>query len=175
VPTLFFGHEIDLGLPKHHRPDDTLTPSYRDANAFRTAGVPTMRVVPDGSTHLDFSFLHYLPVWGASATVGTCPDCIPGANSTRDGERVSLYYAQAWFDRFLKGGKAGKAARARLLAERFDASVDGSSIGQGQWDPQQGNVPYTLGGETVRSHLSPLFRSFATFDGVDCEDLREGC
>lgn len=175
VPTMFQAHELDLGVPKHHRPDDTATPSYRDYQRFHAAGVPVMRVVPDGSTHADFSFVQYVPFWVGAATVGLCPDCIPSLNSSRDGERVSLYYAQAWFDRFLKGAATSAGARARLLARTFDDSVDGSSIGQGTWDPLRGNVPYTIGGETVHSHLSPLLGSFAAFDGVDCDDLRAGC
>ena len=173
VPTMFQQHEIDMGIPKHHRPDDTITPAHRGAQAFRAAGVPTMLMTPDAATHQDFNFLHYVPLWAAAATLGTCPDCVPAINASRDGERVSLHYATAWFDRYLK---RDRSAESRLLASTFDGSSDRSSIGQGEWDPvSQRNVPYTIGGETVRSHLSPLFRSFADLGTKECEDLREGC
>jgi dienelactone hydrolase len=173
VPTLFLQHEIDMGLPKHHRPDDTITPSHQAAQAFRAANVPTMLVTPDGSTHLDFAFLSYPPVWPLATATAVCPECVGAVNASRDGERVSLHYTTAWFDRYLKHDKS---AEKRLLATTFDASSDRSSIGQGQWDPTtQRNVPYTIGGETVRSHLSPLFRSFADLGPTECTDLREGC
>ena len=100
-----------------------------------------------------------------------------GLNASRDGERVGLYYALAWFDRWLGKGRQRKHATRHLLARQYDGRVDRSSIGQGPYDPAtQRTVSPTIGGETARHHLSPLYRSW--FDlgrRKACADLRTGC
>ena len=174
VPTMFQHHELDLGHPKHHRPTVKL-PGHEDFQRFRSAGVPSMVVVPNASTHMDFSFLNFVPVWAAATTLGTCPDCAAAINSSRHGERVSFYYARAWMDRWLKSGDAAATAAQRLVATQFDTSADDSSIGQGRWDPVAGNQPYRIGAKKVADHLSPLFPSPVAVDGVACSDLRQGC
>ena len=161
VPTMFQHHEIDLGLPRHHRPDAELLPGFKDAARFAAAKVPTALVVPDGSTHMDFNFINYPLIWPVVATAGACPDCVARVNATRTGERVSLHYAQAWFDRYLKKGRAARRGDRRLRAERFDLSSDRSSIGQGRWDEAtRSNIPYRIGGDSVSSALSPLYHGF---------------
>ena len=160
VPTLFQHHELDLGLPRHHRPDATILPGYQDAQRFTASGVPTGLVVPDGSTHMDFNFINYPFLWPLTAAL-LCPDCPARLNASRTGERVSLHYAQAWFDRFLKRGKAARRGERRLRAARFDGSSDRSSIGQGRWDEAtRRNVPYRIGGDSVEGALSPLYHGF---------------
>lgn len=176
VPTMFQHHEIDLGLPRHHLPDATLLPGYQDAPRFVGAKVPTALVVPDGSTHQDFNFLNYPLLWALASTAGTCPDCVARLNATRSGERVSLYYARAWFDRFLKRGKKSRRAARRLRARRFDGSSDASSIGQGRWEETEArNVPYRIAGGSVSDALSPVYHSFV-WTGRRCVALAgSGC
>ena len=54
---------------------------------------------------------------------------------------------------------------------RIDDSVDGSSIGQGAWDPvRRRNVPYVINGEAIRDHLSIYYRSSYAFAGRSCEE-----
>jgi hypothetical protein len=63
-----------------------------------------------------------------------------------------------------------------LLAARYDASVDGSSIGQGTYDAiHNRNAPYRLTGRRAVDRLSPIVDSPVAFDGVVCADLRRGC
>ena len=177
TPTLFFHHEIDAGYPKHSVIRTEEIAGYQDLAAFTAARVPAMLVVPDASTHADFTFINYPPTWVGAATVGGCPDCVPAMNSTRDGERVALHYTQAWFDRWLKPSRRSRDdARRRLLTRTFPESADASSIGQGRWEPDtQSNRPYEIGGESVTSHLSPLMPSPVAFDGIRCADLRSAC
>ena len=171
VPTMFQHHEIDLGLPRHRRPDASTLPGFRDAARFADAKVPAALIVPDGSTHQDFSFVNYPYTWPLASTVGLCPTCAARLNASRNGERVSLYYARAWFDRFLKRGRAARRADRRLHADRFDRSSDESSIGQGKWDPVvERNLPYRIGGDTVSSALSPVYPGFVR-TGRRCEPL----
>src|SRR3954451_8827289 len=65
------------------------------------AGVDSMQISLRAATHLDFTQFS------------------PGTGS-RYGAAVSFYYTLAWFDRYLKRGKASKAALARLTGTRFD-------------------------------------------------------
>lgn len=172
VPTLFFHHELDYGLPKRRVPAAEL-PGYRDAAAFRDAGVPTGVIVPDASTHLDFTFLDYPVTQAGTATVGLCPDCLPGLNASRDGTRVAVHYSRAWFDRMLK---RDRTATDRLQARVYPTSSDATSIGQGTTDPAtQRNVPYSIGGESATEHLSPLLPSWLAGPGLSCADLRREC
>ena len=119
---------------------------------LREHGVATMQVALRGSTHLEWTFVPYI---------------LP---ASRKGERVAMYYTLAWFDRYLDPARAGDA-RARLVADTFDDSADASAIGMGSYDGE-GNVPYTIGGETVADHLSIYHVSSYAFDGFDCTDMR---
>jgi dienelactone hydrolase len=165
VPTMFQHAEgNELGGPMREKPDPEDLPGHLDARRFQADGVPTMTVTLGGSTHQDFL---WTPQQFAPAVF----------NASRDGERVSLHYALAWFDRWLGEGRAvRRAARRRLLATRYGRLVDESSIGQGRFDPVGGhNVPPTIAGETARYHLSPFFASWSDFPGGRCADLRAGC
>lgn len=165
VPTLFeHADGFDLG-PYTTQPAQASLPGHLDAPKFVQSGVPTGVVVLGGSTHQEWGYipapLHQAPV---------------ALNASRDGERVGLYYAQAWFDRFLGKGKTRKRATARLLARRYDGRVDRSSIGQGPYDvATQRTVSPTIGGETARHHLSPIYDSWLDLGRKACADLRSGC
>jgi dienelactone hydrolase len=131
-----------------------------------SAGVDTMLVQLRSSTHLEFSYVPYI---------------LP---ASRHGERVTMYYTLAWFDRFLKGDTN---ATNRLTALDFDDSADRSSIGGGTFDPQRiqpgvkgadGNVPYRIGGDCVANRLSIYYTSkyFLPRDGESAADMRAlGC
>ena len=162
VPTLFQHAEgNELGGPARRRPEPESLPGHRDARLFQKAGVPVMAVTLGGSTHNDFNWI----------PANVAPVAL---NASRDGERVSVHYTLAWFDRWLKpGGKTRKAATRRLLAARYGGLVDRSSIGQGHFDGQ--NRPPMIGGESARWHLSPWFSSWADFPGGACADIRSGC
>jgi dienelactone hydrolase len=167
VPTLFLAAEnIDTDYPTVPAPDpDTGLPWLREAARWRTAGVDSAQIVLGGSTHMEwyyFAFRLLNPVYG------------PFINASSDGERVSVHYVLAWLDLHLERKPTG--ALDRLTAERFDDTADRSSIGQGTADPVTlANRPYTISGEAVADHLSPLFRSRIDAAGVSCEDLRQGC
>lgn len=165
VPTMFQHAEgNELGGPMREKPGPESLPGHADARRFQAAGVPTMTVTLGGSTHNDFQWTpqHVVPL---------------AFNASRDGERVSLHYALAWFDRWLgHGKKMRRDARRRLLAANFGGLVDRSSIGQGRFDPvTRRNVPPAIGGESVSGHLSPFFASWADFPGGRCADIRAGC
>lgn len=165
IPTMFqLAEGNDFG-PHTERPVADGLRSHMDAERFAEADVPTMVVALSGSTHQEFN---YLPFPQHAAPVAT--------NASRDGERVSLHYALAWLDRWLGEDPERSEATGRLLAPTFAPRVDASSIGQGPYDPLAGrNSPPTIAGESASHHLSPLYRSFANFDGAVCPDLRAGC
>jgi dienelactone hydrolase len=130
-----------------------------DFNRTTAAGVDSMQIALRASTHLDFTQFS------------------PGTGS-RYGAAVSFYYTLAWFDRYLKRGKAGKAALARLVGTRFDDSGDVHSISGGAFDPiKLANVPAFIGGQPVPDRLSFEFRSKYFLDGGGrrCNDMRAGC
>jgi dienelactone hydrolase len=164
VPTLFeHAEEQDTG--PFARPPTALLRGEREARQFRAAGVPTGVVVLGGSSHQEWN---YIPAPLQQAPIA--------ANASRDGERVGLHYALAWFDRWLGTGRTRKAATRRLTAARYDGRVDRSSIGQGPYNPAtQRTVSPTIGGETSRYHLSPLYRSWIDLGRTACADLRAGC
>lgn len=176
VPTMFqMAENEEAGGPFRSPPDaDGKTPS-ENAALFGPSGIDVAAIALRGSTHQEWV---YNPFY-MNAQLGQFV-------ASRHGERVGLYYTLAWFDRFLKGAvttlpRGDEAtqsanARGRLIAATFDASADRSSIGQGTWDPTtRSNVPYLIGGSAVSDHLSFYFRSFYSFDGLACDDIRVGC
>jgi dienelactone hydrolase len=164
VPTMFQGADGEELGPHREPPDPDAGPSTANALRFRDAGIDTMRITLRGSTHQEWSYVPYQSI---------TPFGAPFFNASRPGERVGLYYALAWLDRYVKGAPD---AAARLTARRFDGSVDGSSIGAGRFDPAAGgNQPYVIEGLSVEDRLSFLHRSFYDFDGLVCEDARAGC
>lgn len=132
--------------------------------ALQERGTDTMSVTLRSSTHLEWTYVPYI---------------LP---ASRLGERVSMHYTLAWFDRYLKGDPS---ALTRLTARAFDGSADASSIGAGTFsaeraaadpaNPEAGNVPYTLAGRSVPDRLSFYYRSAYSLSGLACADLREGC
>jgi fermentation-respiration switch protein FrsA (DUF1100 family) len=156
VPTLFLQSEQELfSGPRLAAPPPTALHATRaDYPRFVRAGIPVMFAVLAGSTHQEFEY------------VG--PEAGQPASST--GQRVATYYVLAWLDRWLRGSAA---AGRRLLASRFDASVDRSSIGLGRWNPQtMANEPYRIAGRPVGDALSSYYVSWADFGRHHCTDLR---
>jgi dienelactone hydrolase len=159
VPTLYLQSEQELfSGPRLMAPPPTaLHATRRDYAAFVRRDLPVQYVVLAGSTHQEFAYLG--------------PEARPPASST--GQRVATYYVLAWLDRWLKGIRA---ADRRLLASRFDGSVDSSAIGLGHWDPvSRANQPYRIRGALVADALSRYYTSAARFDGRSCRDLRRRC
>ena len=126
------------------------------------ANVDSMRVGLRSSTHLEWTYV---------------PLILP---ASRYGERVSMYYTQAWFDRYVRDDLS---AVDRLKAQQFDNSADLSSIGAGTFDPLTGaNIPYKIAGDCAANRLSIYQRSaFRLTDPRDntvlnAEDMRgRGC
>jgi dienelactone hydrolase len=155
-------------------PDDH--PSARIGLSIRATRTASMQVALAGSTHQEWS---YIPYQLADPVAG------PFLNASSLGERVGVYYALAWFDRFLKGralrhSSAESAERRdadrRLLARTFDGSADRSSIGQGRYDAMHArNAPYKIAGRAVGTLLSSILRSAYAFDGRRCLDMQRGC
>jgi pimeloyl-ACP methyl ester carboxylesterase len=157
VPTLYLQSEQEFfSGPRLAPPPPTALHATRaDYVQFRRSGVPVMFGVLASSTHQEFEY------------VG--PEAHLPASST--GQRVATYYVLAWLDRWL--GSAPGAGR-RLVAKRFDASVDRSSIGLGRWNPlTTTNEPYRIAGTPVRDALSSYYVSQADFGNHHCTDLRK--
>ena len=161
VPTLYLQSEQEFfSGPRLAPPPPTALHATRaDYTRFRRAGVPVMFGVLASSTHQEFAY------------VG--PEAHLPASST--GQRVATYYVLAWLDRWLR---SSPDAAQRLLAKRFDNSVDRSSIGLGRWNPlTMENEPYRIAGAPVRDALSSYYVSRADFGSHHCTDLRRaaGC
>lgn len=177
TPTLFLQHDLSFGAPRTRSYDQDLLPGVRDARRFAAADVPTGFVMPAASKHPTFINLDYPIVWAAAAAFEDHPDTAVVLNAPRYGERLAVHYTQAWFDRFLtaKGAKQRDALDRRLRSGVLDGSSDGSSIGQGFYDPVAGNRPYTVAGLTTAAHLSPRATSSMSLPSGGCADLRRGC
>jgi dienelactone hydrolase len=150
VPTLWIQSEQELAPrlapPRNPR---TLHPTWASFDAFREAGVPAGHMILRSSTHFDFTDAAGL--------------------ASRYAPRWASYYTLAWFDSFLRGKPDGQA---RLFAERFDNSVDVSSIGTGGLNARGQNVPPVIAGTpTADSHSYYYPGALAAF-GSDCTDLR---
>jgi dienelactone hydrolase len=134
---------------------------YRQLEA---AGTDTASIVLRGATHLEYTYV---------------PLVLP---ASQHGERFASYYTRAWFDRYLKGDAT---AFKRLTARSFDASVDRSAIGTGEFDHlaaaqdptdrYAGNVPHTIAGIPVANALSFYYRSQYSLGARRCADMRRGC
>ena len=122
--------------------------------ALRDAGTDAMTVTLRSSTHLEWTYVPYI---------------LP---ASRLGERVSMHYTLAWFDRYLKDDPT---ALDRLTATTFDASADASSIGAGTWEPPATNVPYEIDGLPVADRVSIYYASAYDIGDRVCEDMRAGC
>jgi pimeloyl-ACP methyl ester carboxylesterase len=159
VPTMYLQSEQELfSGPRLAAPPPTaLHATRRDYTQAVARRVPVQFAVLAGSTHQEFAYVGPEAHLPASAA----------------GQRVATYFALGWLDRWLKGDRT---ATRRLLASRYDGSVDASSIGLGHWDPAtQTNQPYRLSGIAVRDTLSRYYVSRADLDGRHCKDLRARC
>jgi len=170
TPSLFFYTDYAFpatGTPKASAPNPTQ--HFGAFNQLAAAGVDAMSITTRASDHYEWGYQPY-------------PASFP---ASRYGERVSMYYSLAWFDRYLKGDVG---AAARLTAYAFDESSDRSSIGAGTYDPARsaadptdpfaGNVPYTIGGRCAANLLSIYYASaYLLRDGeVTSADMRaRGC
>jgi len=166
VPALGLNAEYFFNpTPQRTAPDpDSKNSGFRQ---LREAGADTMQVALRSSTHIEWTYVPYI---------------LP---ASRLGERVSMHYTLAWFDRYLRGDKK---ATGRLTATTFDGSADASSIGAGQFDPAQaaadptdpeaGNAEYLLKGLPVADRLSFYYGSsyfFGPGAKKSCTDMRKGC
>jgi dienelactone hydrolase len=122
--------------------------------ALRAAGTDTMELTLRSSTHLEWTYVPYI---------------LP---ASRLGERVSMHYTLAWFDRYLKGDES---ATERLTTTTFDDSADASSIGAGTFELPATNVPYKIEGLPVADRLSIYYASAYDLGDEVCEDMRAGC
>ncbi|HEX4872704.1 MAG TPA: prolyl oligopeptidase family serine peptidase [Nevskiaceae bacterium] len=152
--------------PYSEAPPNHLWPPYRAYQRFVAEDQPAMLLTLRGSTHHEWS---YVP------QVLTNP-VSPLQNASSKGAQVGFYYTLAWLDYWLKPSTHRADAQRRLLARRFDASADRSSIGSGTFDfASQSNAPYRIEGEDVADHLSVLFLSQLAFDGAHCNDMQAAC
>jgi hypothetical protein len=132
---------------------------WEDFERVSAAGVDSMQISLRAATHLDFTQFS------------------PGTGS-RYGAAVSFYYTLAWFDHYLKRGKASRTALGRLIGGTFDDSGDVHSISGGVFDPATvSNRPALIAGQPVADRLSFEFRSKYFLDGGGrrCNDMRAGC
>ncbi|HEX8207633.1 MAG TPA: hypothetical protein VF587_16335, partial [Solirubrobacteraceae bacterium] len=136
---------------------------------LKAAGTDSASIVLRGATHLEYTYV---------------PLVLP---ASQKGERFASYYTRAWFDRYLKGDPT---AYRRLVAKRYDSSVDGSSIGTGEYDEvaaasnpgdrYAGNVPHEIAGLRVADTVSFYYASQYSLTDIagrrrTCADVRAGC
>lgn len=159
TPTLFFATDYAFPgtpTPKTANPDPD---QHNVGTAYQqlvAAGVDAMSITSRASDHYE---------WGYQPFPANFP-------SSRYGERVSLFYTLAWFDRYVKGDAS---ATSRLVRAFFDATADVHSIGAGTYDatlaaanpsdPFAGNVPYEIAGKCTANLLSFYYRSAYSVEG----------
>ena len=169
VPTLFFATDYAFPAtptPMTSNPDPDQHVAGTAYEQLVAASVDTMTITPRASDHYE---------WGYQPFPANFP-------SSRYGERVSLYYTLAWFDRYLKHDDT---ATSRLIRGFFDESADRHSIGAGTYDaalaaaspsdPFAGNVPYSIEGKCTANLLSFYYRSAYHLEGGEYHsgDMRE--
>jgi hypothetical protein len=172
TPTLFFATDYAFPAtptPMTSNPDPTLHLVGTAYEQLVAAGVDTMSITPRASDHYE---------WGYQPFPANFP-------SSRYGERISLYYTLAWFDRYLKDDPD---ATTRLVRGAVDETADLHSIGAGTYDamlaaanpsdPFAGNVPYSIEGKCVANLLSFYYQSAYWLEGGtrQADDMRAlGC
>jgi hypothetical protein len=153
TPTLFFATDYAFPAtptPMASNPDPVQHIAATAYEQLVAAGVDVMSITPRASDHYE---------WGYQPFPANFP-------SSRYGERTSLYYTLAWFDRYVKGDAT---ATSRLVRAFFDDTPDRHSIGAGSYDavqaaanpddPFAGNVPYKIEGKCTANLLSIYYRS----------------
>jgi dienelactone hydrolase len=172
APTLFFG--ADYAFPSPLVPFDPSNPPDPKLwlstaySQLKSAGVDAMHINTRASTHYEFGYQPFPASFQAS----------------RYGERVTMHYTLAWFDKYVRGDSS---ATERLTTTTFDDSADASSIGAGTFDastisdpadPGAGNVPYEIDGKCVATLLSFYYDSGYWLDGgaASSDNMRRrGC
>jgi dienelactone hydrolase len=164
TPALFFTADYNcqkvpvcLPEPRASAPDP-LGPGMKDEDfrRLRAAGIDTMKVALRAAVHLDWT------EW-------------PELNASRYGAVTTLYFTQAWFDRYLK---RDRHATQRLTAARFDDSADIHNISTGRFDAATlSNLPARIAGQPVVDRLSFNFRSGYWLERgrLTCESMRDRC
>ena len=153
VPTMIVqGEQQTLLGPRTVPPRDPRDPGQlhpmRAAFADLVArGIDSVFVVLRGSTHYEFN------------------DVLLPASSR--GQRVTAALLLDWFGRHLQGAAAGP-----LHLDRFGDAADRSSIGTGTAAPDRTNVPYAIGGEPIKDHLSFYYPTDVFASGRRCLDRR---
>ena len=178
VPTLIEAsdHEVEAG-PYLKPQDPGRFAATWQTERFRGTGVDRMTLVLGASGHVNF---RYEP--GGLIN----PYDTPLGTTQRYGERIGIYYALSWFDRYLKGrptsfvrgDEAAQQADAteRLLVRRFEDSIDTTALGTGRWDPlTRRNVPYMIEGLPVGPQLSVYYPTSYAFDSYHCVSMATGC
>jgi dienelactone hydrolase len=176
-------------VPNPTRPIPAPGDKYTFYDAIRSASVDVMQIAPRASTHLDWTHFAGANPFGPSIDHGVY------------GEMVATYYTRAWLDRYVRAkaspvgpprreqDRVTKAALSRLVAngrQRFDRSVDRSSIGSGFFNrrtaaragsDEAGNVPIKLHSIPIRNLLSFLYPSRYSLERghLRCDDVRSGC
>ncbi len=172
TPTLFFATDYPFPatpVPMDSNPDPDQHNTGTAYEQLVAAGVDAMSITSRASDHYE---------WGYQPFPANFP-------SSRYGERVSLYYSLAWFDRYLKNDPDGTT---RLIRGYFDETPDLHSIGAGIYDPIvaaadptnpfAGNVPYSIEGKCVANLLSFYYHSAYHLEGgaLASSDMRAlGC
>ena len=109
--------------------------------AYRRAGQDAMEVIIRGGTHYEWSYA-------------------PGLPATLRGIDMATWYAQAWFDRYLKHKRS---AIKRLLSDRW------------RDDPQEGAVDLRGDPNLYSFYYRSQYSIHARGRLVQCADLRTGC
>ncbi len=148
APSLSFNADYGLVPAPYLSPSDATGHKAAFA-AWQAAGVPSMVVSFQGTTHLDFALTPGLP------TTSWCPDPASGSCSGGYGQPAIIYYTVAWFDRWLKRrGEPGYADADSRLVD--DAGP-------------QGAVKLSYRYESARDFPDRSGRR------QHCEDIRGGC
>ena len=108
---------------------------------------------------------------------------------SRLGPEVHDYYTLAFFDKQLWGPRSKaieEDATERLVADRFDDSIDESNIGTGRYSVARaaaagnvlaGNIPDRIDGLPVPDRMSFYIKSGYSLNGgkLECFDMQKGC
>lgn len=175
-PQLYFSHEYNFPLADSLAMEEPPDPTLGGINTvIDNEGADVMVITPRASMHYDM----------IDPRAG-------GKNMfwhSRLGPELHDYYTLAWFDKHLWGPRnpAIEAdATARLTADRFDGSVDGSNIGTGTYSAARaaaagsilaGNIPDELEGLYIPDRMSFYIKSGYSLNGgtLECFDMQAGC
>ena len=207
-PTVIFTVDYTAGEspPKSSQPDPQ-SRNFALYDKIAATGADVMEVALRAATHQDqaqtvagpglqdYAQQGSIPTNPDSPTTLPPPRLASGGKAgeptfaySRYEQEVLVYYTVAWLVRYLRGSTDRWSARSglrRLIARRFIASIDSSSIGTGTFDPAKakaagnvlaGNVPIKIAGWPVADRLSFYYLSHYQLEGgrLRCTDMREG-